>query len=132
MSVYRVEASRNELAVDGSTGTVNVLPTAVDFTGVVVNGTSSWDSYKEVDQDGSPVNYLRGRKLVGAPHSVQGHAAVVFERCPAGPDGQTGYHSVCVCDSVVLYEHQVKPSLQNDQVERLADWVALTSYISDV
>lgn len=131
MSVYRVEASRNE-AVGAATGTVNVLPTAVNFTGVVANGTSNWNSYRETDQDGNPVNYLRGRKLVGTPHSVPGHAAVVFERSEAGAAAHAEYNSVCLCDSVVLYEHQVKPSLQNDQVERLADWVGLTSYISDV
>lgn len=131
MSVYRVEASRNE-AVGAATGTVNVLPTAVNFTGVVANGTSNWNSYRETDQDGNPVNYLRGRKLVGTPHSVPGHAAVVFERSEAGAAAHAEYTSVCLCDSVVLYEHQVKPSLQNDQVERLADWVGLTSYISDV
>lgn len=147
MTVYRIDAGRKEAAA----GTVNVLPTAVDFTGVVPNGTSNWDSYRETDKDGSPVNYLRGRKLVGAAHSIEGYKAILFEKSEDGSGSQRNedvdgdghdddvsgeardeYRNVCSCDTIVLYEHQVKPSVQNDQVERLADWIDITSYINDV
>mgnify|MGYP003366616556 CR=1 FL=1 len=121
-------------------GTVNVLPTAVAFTGTVPDGTATWTAYAEEEtlnsaDNGSPaaatatattatipVNYLRGRKLVGVPHE---QATVVFER------NGDAYTSTVVSSATVLYEHEIVRGAVNDPVQRALEWLDVTRIINN-
>lgn len=123
-------------------GTVNVLPTAVAFTGTVPDGTATWTAYAEEEtlnsaDNGSPaaetatstaaaatipVNYLRGRKLVGIPHE---QATVVFE------SNGDAYTSTVVSSATVLYEHEIVRSAVNDPVQRALEWLDVTRIINN-
>jgi hypothetical protein len=122
-------------------GTVNVLPTAVAFTGTVPDGTATWTAYAEEETLNSaetatstaaetatattatiPVNYLRGRKLVGVPHE---HATVVFE------SNGDAYTSAVVSNATVLYQHEIVRSAVNDPVQRALEWLDVTRIINN-
>lgn len=130
MSVYTIGDNKDQI----EKSTVNILPTAVNFIGTVPNGTSNWESYKEVDKgrdggDGNPVNYLRGRKLVGVTHTVDNYQAVLFEKENGKEDS---YNAVSASSDIVTYEHQVPASVQNDQVERVEEWVGIARFINTI
>lgn len=140
MTVYNVKDNKGEI----ERGTVNVIPSAINFTGVVPNGTSNWNQYMEIepsDNDTStetPVNYLRGRKLVGKVHdfSSYGYEGVLFERAVQGqePGTQPGtgddYVEVTRCPGGVLYAHQVGPGIVSDQLLRAAEWATAAAVLN--
>lgn len=128
MTVYNINDNKEEI----ESGTVNVIPAAINFTGVVPNGTSNWDRYKEVEASTStPVNYLRGRKLVGTVHDFSGYGyeGVLFERAVQGTGGDE-YTAAARCPSGVLYAHQVRPGAEGDQLLRAAEWAAAAAVLN--
>lgn len=123
--------------------TVNIIPTAVNFTGTVPNGNLNWNSYKEIDDNGNPVNYLRGRKLVGKSHSIDGYNNIIFRKDDKEYNTYKNISNIVsssqpppqppiVNNEIIQFEHQVPPTVENDQIERLNEWLEITKFINNV
>lgn len=141
MVTYIIDDNTNNTNNTNIKTTVNIIPTAVNFTGIVPNGNLNWNNYKEIDDNSNPVNYLRGRKLVGKSHSIDGYNHIIFRKDDKENNVYKNIPNVVMSSSssstivnneIVQYSHQVPPTVENDQIERLDEWLQIANFINKI
>lgn len=126
MSVYEIDGG----AAKG--GRVHILPAAVNFDGVVPNGTNTWKSTEE-KTDGRETNFLRGRKLVGEATAFADGASVpvVFTQVAGKPPGEGArFRASQECTDCVIYSHEGVGLGADNPLLRAAEWLEISNAIN--
>lgn len=112
----------NRSEVEDNNVQINVLPVTVDFTGTVCNGSNTWAEYSEKEGQ-HDINYLRGHRLVG-DHYAQSQV-LLFEKGDAN-----NYNAIAKSNGITLYEHEVAANTEDNQLQRMNEWVNITNFIN--
>lgn len=126
MTIYKTTKSENLY-------TLNIIPAAIAFTGVLPQGTTNWNANRE-QESSTEINYLRGRKLVGEEHKFNDqYKPVLFQKSQNSKDGLTDceYESIGECSKIISFGHEFVPSKDTDQIQRLKEWTEISSIINE-
>lgn len=126
MTTYKITKSEDSY-------TLNVIPAAIAFTGLLPQGTTNWNANRELESS-TEINYLRGRKLVGEENKFNSqYKPVLFQKSQNSKDGLADceYESIGKCSKIISFGHEFVPSKDTDQIQRLKEWTEISDIINE-